>query len=124
MRKPLLAAAMAVSLASLFSLPAYSQDHERRHDEDRGHMRDHGRGPMREDMRRGPDHDRDHDWHHEWRRGDRLPAEYRHRQYVVEDWRGHGLNRPPRGYQWVQVGGDYVLVAIGSGVIANIIVGR
>jgi Ni/Co efflux regulator RcnB len=50
-------------------------------------------------------------------RGDRLPPQYRHRHYVVEDWRGHQLSAPPRGYHWVQVGGDYALVANNSGVI-------
>ena len=54
-------------------------------------------------------------------RGDRLPPEYRSRQYVVDDWRGHRLSAPPRGYQWVQSGGDYLLVAIASGVIASIV---
>src|SRR5258706_12661263 len=33
-----------------------------------------------------------------YHRGDRLPYEYRHRNYVVSDWRGHGLRRPPSGY--------------------------
>jgi Ni/Co efflux regulator RcnB len=36
---------------------------------------------------------------------------------VVDDWRGHHLSAPPRGYHWVQMGGDYVLVAIATGVI-------
>ena len=54
-------------------------------------------------------------------RGGRLPAEYRSRQYVVDDWRGHHLRQPPRGYQWVDVGGDYVLVAIATGIIASIL---
>ncbi|MGN6701883.1 MAG: RcnB family protein [Burkholderiaceae bacterium] len=49
-----------------------------------------------------------------------MPPEYRSRQYVVEDWGHHHLHRPPRGYQWVQVGGGYVLVTIGSGVVAQI----
>jgi Ni/Co efflux regulator RcnB len=56
-----------------------------------------------------------------WRRGDRLPYEYRHRNYVVDDWRGHRLRPPPRGYEWVQDGGDYLLVAIATGVIAEIL---
>jgi Ni/Co efflux regulator RcnB len=56
-----------------------------------------------------------------WRRGDRLPQEWRHRNYVVDDWRGHHLRRPPRGYEWVQDGGDYLLVAIATGVIAEIL---
>ena len=39
------------------------------------------------------------------------------RNYMVEDWRGHRLSAPPKGYHWVQVGGDYVLVANNTGVI-------
>ncbi|OTP78636.1 MULTISPECIES: RcnB family protein [Burkholderiaceae] len=57
----------------------------------------------------------------EWRRGDRLPNDYRDRQYVVDDYRGYGLRQPPRGYHWVGVGGDYVLAAIATGVIAQIV---
>ena len=56
-----------------------------------------------------------------WNRGDRLPAEYRDRQYVVNDWRGHNLNAPPGGYQWVQSGSDYLLVAIATGLIAQLL---
>ena len=51
-----------------------------------------------------------------FRRGDRLPHD-RQRQYLVEDWRGHRLSAPPRGYHWVQIGGEYALVANNSGVI-------
>ena len=58
---------------------------------------------------------------HDFRRGQRLPAEYRSRQYVVDDWRGHHLSAPPRGYHWVQTGGDYVLVAIATGVILQLL---
>jgi Ni/Co efflux regulator RcnB len=58
---------------------------------------------------------------HDFRRGQRLPMEYRHRQYVVDDWRGHHLSAPPRGYHWVQAGGDYILVAIGTGIILQFI---
>lgn len=80
--------------------------------------RDDRRGPDRMDYRRdGPGAGPDHGWH----RGDRLPPEYRNRTYVVDDWRGHRLSAPPRGYQWVQVGGDYVLAAIATGIIANLI---
>ena len=58
---------------------------------------------------------------HAFHRGERLPVEYRHRQYVVDDWRGHHLSAPPRGYHWVQTGGDYVLVAIATGVILQLL---
>ena len=62
--------------------------------------------------------------HAEWRRGGRVPPEYRGGNYVVNDWRNYRLQQPPRGYQWVGVGGDFVLAAIATGVIANIIAGQ
>lgn len=62
--------------------------------------------------------------HAEWRRGGRVPPEYRGGNYVVNDWRSYRLQQPPRGYQWVGVGGDFVLAAIATGVIANIIAGQ
>jgi Ni/Co efflux regulator RcnB len=58
---------------------------------------------------------------HAFHRGERLPVEYNHRQYVVDDWRGHHLSAPPRGYHWVQTGGDYVLVAITTGIILQLL---
>lgn len=73
----------------------------------------------RED-RRGPGAGPQHNFY----RGDRLPGEYRHRNYVVNDWRGHRLSAPPRGYHWVQAGGDYVLVAIATGVILQILLNQ
>ena len=60
---------------------------------------------------------------HDFHRGGRLPPEYHNRQYVVDDWRAHRLQAPPRGYHWVQTGGDYVLVAIATGVILQLILG-
>jgi len=72
----------------------------------------------------------DNDWRRDHRgagpdrsyyRGDRLPLQYRSRQYVVNDWRGHHLSAPPRGYHWVQNGGDYLLVAITTGVILQLL---
>jgi Ni/Co efflux regulator RcnB len=59
---------------------------------------------------------------HDIRRGGRLPARYRNHQYVVDNWRDHHLRPPPRGYHWVQTGGDYVLAAIATGVIADLII--
>jgi len=58
---------------------------------------------------------------HGYYRGQRMPLEYRSHQYVVDDWRGHHLSAPPRGYHWVQSGGDYVLVAIATGVILQLL---
>lgn len=61
----------------------------------------------------GPDHN--------FYRGERLSGEYRNRQYVVDHWRDHHLSAPPRGYHWVQVGADYALVAVATGIIAQVI---
>jgi len=60
----------------------------------------------------------------EFRRGGHIPREYYNRQYYVNDWRGHHLSAPPRGYQWVQVGSDYVLIALATGLIANLILSQ
>jgi Ni/Co efflux regulator RcnB len=79
-----------------------------RHDENRRYNDRH-----RDERGAGPNHS--------YYRGDRMPAEYRHRQYVVDDWRGHHLSAPPRGYQWVQSGSDYVLIAIATGIIAQLL---
>lgn len=40
---------------------------------------------------------------------------------MVDDWRGHNLSAPPRGDHWVQTGGDYVLVAIATGIILQLL---
>ena len=76
------------------------------------------RGQMNQDARRG---ERGAGPDHQYYQGGRLPPEYRGRQYVVEDWRGHRLSPPPRGYHWVQTGGDYVLVAIATGIILQLL---
>lgn len=60
----------------------------------------------------------------EFRRGGRVPMYLNNRTYVVSDWRGHRLTAPPRGYHWVQVGPDYVLVAITTGIIASLILSQ
>jgi len=61
---------------------------------------------------------------HNFYRGGRLPDYYRGHEYVVDDWRGHRLQAPPRGYHWVQVGTDYVLVAVATGIIASILLNQ
>lgn len=123
---------MAAALVALMGVTgaASAQD---RHDDKRG---DDRRGPdfSKSDERRNDrqdyrkdDHDERGDRNrgagprHDLRKGGRLPTEYRNRQYVVENWRDHHLNAPPRGYHWVQTGTDYVLVGITTGIIASLI---
>lgn len=74
----------------------------------------HGDGPMGHDARRPVPHS-------DWRRGDPVPPDYRDPRYVVNDWRARDLAPPPAGYQWLQVNGEFVLVAITTGVIATIL---
>lgn len=139
----------ALVTALLASAPGFAQDRD--HDQYRGGDRDHGNWSQDRggDQYRGDDRDRG-DWHdgdrargggragdegyggdrhwdgagpeHNWHRGDRLPERYRGREYVVNDWRSHHLRPPPRGYHWVQSNGDYVLAAIATGVIADMII--
>ena len=89
------------------------RDNDRRYD-----RRDDRRGDNRYDQRggyhgAGPNHN--------WVRGSRVPPQYRGYNYVMNDWRGHRLQAPPRGYQWIQSGNDYLLVAIATGVIASLV---
>ena len=58
---------------------------------------------------------------HDLRRGQRLSQEYRSNRYVVSDWRNRHLSAPPRGHHWVRAGNDYVLAAIATGIIAQVL---
>ncbi len=116
--KAVVSAILAVSMATAgFAFADDRNDRGRNDQAQRGGHQDRGRANNNYDRRdergAGPNHD--------FRRGQRLPAEYRSRQYVVNDWRGHHLSAPPRGYHWVQTGGDYVLVAIATGVILQLL---
>ena len=57
--------------------------------------------------------------------GGYVPTEYRHHRYYVNDWRARRLSAPPYGYQWMQVdNGDYILMAIATGLIANLLMNQ
>jgi Ni/Co efflux regulator RcnB len=56
-----------------------------------------------------------------WRRGSFLPPAYQ--DYVVGDYLRFHLRRPPYGYHWVQVGGEFLLVSIQSGLIFDVVTG-
>jgi Ni/Co efflux regulator RcnB len=57
-------------------------------------------------------------WRH-WQRGAYLPPYYR--SYVIYDYPRYGLRHPPRGYQWYRSGNDYVLAAIATGLILEVL---
>lgn len=135
-------AIMALTLASggsAFAQGSRDRDDRGRNDNNRGNQNDRRDNDRRDYDRRDNDNRKGHDdrrdfgrshndknWqrgagpNHNFYRGQRLPAEYRHRHYVVNDWRGHHLSSPPRGHHWVQSGNDYLLVAIATGVILQL----
>ncbi|CAL60519.1 conserved hypothetical protein; putative exported protein [Herminiimonas arsenicoxydans] len=138
-KKIVISTIMAVSLLAGGSAFAQRDDHRN----DRGHnahgQRDGKGGNRGHDSRR--DHRDNRNNHvgahdngkhngrgagprHDFYKGTRIPYEYRNRQYVVNDWRRHHLHAPPRGYQWVQTGPDYVLIAVSSGIIMQIVLGN
>lgn len=59
----------------------------------------------------------------DWRKGQRVPTQYRGKGYYVNDWRSRDLPAPPLGHRWLNVNGDYVLVAIATGIIGSILLG-
>jgi len=58
-----------------------------------------------------------------WSYGQRLPAQYRSRGYVVNNYSSYGLRAPPRGYEYVRTGNDVVLTAVATGLITAVIAG-
>ncbi len=116
---PAAAAAFALALAmpALADPPDHGQTHQQ-------HGQQHGQpqhGPMPGLMpglhayphaRMGNPH---------WSRGDRLDNDYRGQGYYVSDWHARHLRRPPRGYRWVHVNNQYLLVAITTGIILDAI---
>jgi Ni/Co efflux regulator RcnB len=124
---------------------------ERHHDDDRWDRQD--RWDDRRDYREGRRH-RHHSWdynHHNgyyynnqwsygppprvyydqgyyqpgynaWRRGSVLPTYYRNN--YVSDYGRYRLRAPPRGYAWYRAGDDYLLAAIATGLIYEIINGN
>ncbi|WP_459205266.1 RcnB family protein [Pseudomonas sp. MLB6B] len=61
--------------------------------------------------------------HQEWRRGHVVEPRFRDDRYWVTDWRARHLSAPPPEHRWLHVNGDYVLVAIATGVITTVLAG-
>jgi Ni/Co efflux regulator RcnB len=58
--------------------------------------------------------------HPDWRQGGHIARNDWGRGVHV-DYRTHHLRRPPHGYEWRQVDGNFVLAAAATGLIASII---
>ena len=84
---------------------------------------DYGRGDDRETHRDDRREDRGGDRYgrHEWREGGRIERRDWARGNRI-DYRARHLRRPPRGYEWREVDGNFILAAVATGVIASIII--
>jgi len=60
--------------------------------------------------------------HNEWKRGYHMRTDDWTRAQRVDDWRAYHLSEPPRGYEWREVDGNYILAAVDTGIIASVIV--
>ncbi|WP_111895714.1 RcnB family protein [Acinetobacter sp. MB5] len=93
--------------------------------------------PWDHDDRRGPpvyyEHHYDHGWdgprHHwrdhpvrYWHEGEYIPRDYMDDHYYV-DWHEEHLPPPPYGHRWMRIDGDFVLVAVASSIITQILLG-
>jgi Ni/Co efflux regulator RcnB len=139
MKTKLIASALiALTMAASGSAMAQrgDRDHDRNDHGDRGQQQYNNDRNDRHDGARGDDNNNRRNYdarnyrsdnyrgggpRHDLRRGQRLSSEYRDNRYVVNDWRARRLSAPPRGQHWVQAGNDYVLAAIATGVITQIL---
>jgi Ni/Co efflux regulator RcnB len=112
--------AAAVAMPAIALAQGHDEHHDDQHDDRRteqGHEQGHDNHPA-------PAHDehaRGARPAHSWHKGDRVPASYRNKRYEVTDWKSHNLRQPPSGYHWVNVNGDFVLAAVATGVIADLL---
>lgn len=109
--------------AVLFTGALFAQDdHHDDHRDDRNNNQYQGDRRDNADHHDWNDHDHDHYVRHDdWRRGRRLPPEYWEHARRVDDYRAYHLRRPPRGYEWREVDGNYVMAAVATGIIASVI---
>ncbi len=121
--KRLLTAAAAIALIGTFavgtaaSAQPYGNAYGYYHHHDRGY---YDRG----DYHHGDYRRTAYGWHDrsDWRRGGYVARYDWDRGYRVDYYRYH-LRRPPYGYEWRRVGNNYVLAAIATGLIADIVGG-
>ena len=141
---------LAMAIAAAVSMPAMARDHGRRdHDDRRSEYRNDHRYDRRDDRRDDRYYDdRRHGrdrvvyvapryappprvvYRHgppahaypRWSRGARYDTRGYAPTYVVRDYGYYGLRQPPRGHHWRRDDrGDFILVAVATGLIASVI---
>ena len=111
---------MAAALAMLAG-PAMAQQGPPQHDQNHDQ---NNHGPQNQQHQQPPHPPEQHQANNQphgngnWHQGDHYNGG---RQTV--DWRQHHLHEPPSGYEWVQSGNQFVMIAVTTGIIASIIAG-
>ncbi len=114
---------LAAALAMLAG-PAMAQNGPSQHDQNHSqnysqeHGQEHSQNHGPQNMHQPEQHQAYGPPHGSWHQGDHYNGG---RQTV--DWRQHHLHEPPSGYEWVQSGNQFVMIAVTTGIIASIIAG-
>ena len=115
---------LATALATLvLSAPVFAGGHGHGHGNGNGNAHGHDRG-WDDDDRGHEHHDngRHEGWYKPYHRGDRVDVVYMQPRYYVPDYRVYHLAPPPPGHRWIRYpDGRYLLVAIATGVITDIL---
>lgn len=113
----------AISSVILFGvccapIAALAQQHDDHRDDHQNYQQNHqydNRNDHRDDH-----HDQHYVRHNEWKRGYHMRHQDWDRGSRV-DYRTYHLRQPPRGYEWREVDGNFVLAAVATGIIASVI---
>ncbi|MCV9910152.1 RcnB family protein [Brucella sp. HL-2] len=108
MMKPIV---LALTVFSFLAAPVAMAQHQPSSQSKSQKVQQHKSGPKQEVRKQ-----------QSWKKGNRLPANYRGNQ--VKNYSQYKLSKPPRGYHWVKVNNDYLLISVASGIISNIVSGR
>lgn len=122
MKKTLFALMLgAVMVSATVSAAPFQYDEHHDHDQDhhdQGH--DHGHDRDRHDYVIVHDRGNHEGWYH---RGGRVPEEYYHDRRYYVDYHTYHLAPPPRDHVWVRSdNGDFLLVAVATGIIADMVI--
>lgn len=126
MRKSVTAAIVAA--IAFVATPALAQDHDHGNGGggDRHAAGDHGMGDRNGPAMRAMPMDHGGPGMaggHHFANGGRFNPGWAPGYRTVGAWQHYHLRRPPHGYHWVWYDGNFMLVAIGSGIIASMIAG-
>lgn len=110
--------------ASAFAAPAQDRDrdHTRRDEPQRSsarHNQGHANNGPAATAHNGSRHASNNSAHHAPHKGERLPQHQRGNR--VADYSRQGLHKPGRGNEWRKVDDRYVLVAVATGLIIDIV---